>query len=257
MDTYLARLFSLAGKTAVVTGAGRGLGQSMALCLARAGAHVVLCSRSKDQLDETARLIAADGGQSTVQPLDISQPDDVAAVFEQLEQVDIVVNAAAIIERRRAVDLDAATWQRMIDINLSGAFHVARAGARRMLDLGIAGRIVQVASVQADVVLRERVAYTSSKGGMVQMVKSFAYELGDSGITVNAILPGFFKTSLNADLFDESDWHADFVKHLPNGRPGAPEDLDTTLLALVSPASGYTTGSTFIVDGGLTAGIPL
>lgn len=257
MNDYLNSLFSLEGKRAVVIGAGRGLGQGLAVSLARVGAEVVLCARSTEQLEETAALVRSHGGTARIHTIDVSDADAVQRLFDEVGSVDVVVNAAAIIERADAVDLDLAAWHRMIGINLSGAYYVARAAAKSMLKHGIRGSIIQIGSVQATTVLRQRVAYTASKGGIVQMVKSFAYELGEHGIRVNALLPGFFRTAINDDLFQGSDWFDEFVKHVPSGEPGRAEELEAALLYLASPASSYTTGTTVVVDGGLTAGIPL
>ena len=126
-----------------------------------------------------------------------------------------------------------------------------------MVEQGTGGRIIQVGSVQAFRALRHRAGYALSKAAIVQMVRSFAYELGGTGITVNGLLPGFFKTDINHDLFAQEAWFERFKRQVPMLVPGSAEQLDTTLLYLASPASRYTTGTTVSVDGGLIAGIPL
>ena len=259
MSGIIDDLFGLEGTTAVVTGAGKGLGRSAAVALARAGARVVVCARTEQDLRDTAQLIAAAGGVATTHVLDVSDRNRVRALFDQYPRVDIVLNAAAVVHRQQMLTMTDAAWDESLQTNLTGAFFVGRAAAKTMVEHGVEGRIIQMSSVVASVARPTLGAYAASKAGVIQLVQSLAYaRWSRHRITVNAILPGFFATEGYARNFDTpSEWLGQFEEQVPGGLPGQPADLDTTVLYLASRASSYTTGASIVVDGGLTAGIPL
>ena len=257
MTEYLESLFGLAGKRAVVTGAGRGLGKAMAAALASAGAEVVLCARGVAELEATARELSAAGATTLARPLDVSDEDAVRALFDEIGPVDIVVHSAAVYEKSSVLELTGDAWRATTGTNLGGAFYVCSAAARVMAAHGVAGSIVLVASVQAFQALPNRVAYAASKSGMLQLARSFAYELGDRGIRVNCVLPGFFHTESNVERYRDPVFAGKIAAQVPLGRGGDGYELASAVLYFASSASSYTTGTTLVVDGGLTAGLAL
>lgn len=246
--------FDLGGRTAVVTGAGRGLGQGVALGLARAGADLVLLGLPGSQ-DETAQLIGALGRQVAVLDLDISDRDAIARVGGQVlgrGAVDILVNNAGIIEREDTVDLDAHSWTRVIDINLSGSFFLSQCLGRPMVERGH-GKIVSIASLLAFQGGLRVVSYAASKHGVAGLTKALANEWGPHGVQVNAIAPGYMATDNTTALRQDADRAKSILERIPAGRWGTPDDVAGAAVFLSSRAADYVNGHVLAVDGGWLA----
>ncbi len=238
----------LDGRTALVTGASSGLGRHFAGVLAAAGATVVAAARRADRLDSLCAEIEAAGGKATALSLDVTDEKSVAAVFAQVAP-DMVINNAGIAATTKAIDVDVEEWDDIIDTNLKGAFLVAQAAARGMVERGTAGAILNIASVAGMRVANQLAPYSASKAGLIQLTKSLALEWARHGIRVNALCPGYILTEINRDFF-ASDGGVAMIKRIPQRRLGMPADLDGALLLLVSDAGAYITGATLAVDGG-------
>lgn len=241
----------LDGKVALVTGASGGLGRHFAQVLAAAGASVVLAARRVEKLEETARAI---GHGAHAVALDVADAASVTAAFAAAEDaaggpVTIVINNAGIADTRPALDVTPEDWDRVLDTNLSGAFLVAQAAARRMSATRSGGSIVNIASIAGLRPAGAVAAYCASKAGLVHLTKALALEWARHGIRVNALCPGYIETDINADFFATEAGKA-LVKRIPQRRLGRPEELDAPLLLLASDASPYLTGATLAVDGG-------
>ena len=243
--------FDLAGKVALVTGASGGLGCHFARTLADAGARVALAARRKEQLEANVASIGAD--RAIAVALDVTDPASVeralAEVAEQLGPATIVINNSGVTATRSALDLDPDEWDRILDTNLKGAWLVARAAARHLIDAKLPGSIVNIASILGFRVAGHVSAYTASKAALVQLTRALALEWARYRIRVNAIAPGYVETDLNRDFF-ASDAGKAMVARIPQRRLGQLEDLDGPLLLLASDASAYMTGSAIVVDGG-------
>ncbi len=248
-------LFDLTGKVAVVTGARRGLGQAMALALADAGADIV--GIGPHAMEETAREVASRGRAFTGIVADLAMPNDfetlVAEAIAALGRIDILVNTAGIIRRADLLDFSEADWDEVMQINLKSAFFLSKAVARQMMAGGIAGRIVNVASILSFQGGVRVPSYTASKHGIVGLTKLLANELAPHGVTVNAIAPGYMETDNTEALRDDPERMRQLIDRIPVGRFGRSEELATALLFLAAPASGYVTGSVVTVDGGWLA----
>lgn len=246
-------LFSLRGRTALVTGASSGLGRHFAGTLADAGARVVLGARRAEAVEDAASTITARGGDAYAVYLDVRDGTSVNRAFEAAETrfgtVDVLVNNAGVASAARAVEVDEAAWDRVVDTNLKGAWRVARAAAQRMIKAGREGTIINVVSILAFRVAGGVSPYAASKAGLLQLTRAMALELARHRIRVNAIAPGYFTTEMNREFFDGEAGKA-MVKRIPQRRVGEPADLDGALLLLASNASAYMTGSTVVVDGG-------
>ena len=253
---YIASLFSLNSRVALVTGASNGIGRHMAETLARAGAAVVLVARRQVELDAVAKAIQHAGGKAHALTVDLSELDKIpnlaAAAAKPFGNPDILVNAAGINLRSHADTCTPAEWNQTLTLNLSVPFFLAQAlvpamRAKRQ------GNIINIASLQAWRAFENGIAYGASKGGIAQLTRAMAEAWSNDGITANAIAPGFFPTELTAPVFANPDLSARHAKATAIGRNGRLDDLDGATIFLASRASSYITGQIISVDGGYTA----
>lgn len=246
--------FDLHGKCAVVTGAGRGLGQGVALGLAQAGADLVLVGLPGSQ-DSTQEMVADLGRDVQVVDLDVADHDAVEQVGSRItagRQVDILVNNAGIIEREDTVEVSAESWNRVLDINLSGLFFLCQQLGRPMVERGH-GKIVSIASLLAFQGGIRVVSYTAAKHGVAGITKALANEWGPHGVQVNAIAPGYMATDNTTALRADPDRARAILERIPAGRWGSPDDVAGAAVFLSSPAADYVNGHVLVVDGGWMA----
>ncbi len=250
-------LFDLTGKVAIVTGTSRGLGQYFGRALARAGADLVITSRTPDSLEPFKAEVEALGRRAVPLQLDVTDHDSIqrmaAAAQEAYGKVDILVNNAGCNVRKPALDVTWDEWNTVLDTNLRGTFFTAQAVARGMADRGC-GRIINIGSVTCVFGYAGMAPYCASRGGVKQLTMSLADDWGPHGITVNCLAPGWFKTAQNAVLYEDEEWVDYLTDHIPLKRPGKPSDLDGSIVFLASDASEYITGQTLLVDGGISTG---
>lgn len=246
-------LFHLDGKTAIVTGASRGLGRAMGLALAEAGAGIAAVGRDPAALERFGAEVRERGQECLLIPTDIAESNEPQRIVDQTMawkgRVDILVNNAGTVVRSSAIDITAEDWDRVLGLNLTGAFRVAQAVARVMVEQG-SGKIINIGSVNSVLGAREVISYAASKGGILQVTRAMASELGNKGVQVNCILPGYFETDLTEALREDRGRYDRIRRRTPAGRWGQPEDLAGAVVYLASAASDYVTGSTLTVDGG-------
>ncbi|MEU0470836.1 SDR family oxidoreductase [Amycolatopsis sp. NPDC006131] len=242
-------MFDLTGKTAWVTGAGKGLGRTMSLALAAAGARLAVTSRTEQDL----RTLADETGPDTmVLPGSVDDPGFADECVDRIGRVDVLVNCAGISPVfTRSESLGDEDWHRVLRVNLDGTYLCCRAAGRRMLAQG-AGSIVNVSSVHATTGFPRIAAYAASKGGVEALSRVLAVEWADRGVRVNTLAPGYFATDLSEGLVN-SHWGEVIVNAVPQGRIGDASELAGAAVFLASDASSYVTGSTLRVDGGWTA----
>lgn len=253
----MENLFDLSGKVAVVTGTSRGLGQYFGRALAKAGADLVITSRDKSRLTPFKKEIEALGRKALPVQLDVLKQSNieemVRAAIAEYGKIDILVNNAGLNIRHPAAEFPWADWDTVLNTNLKGAFFVAQAVGKTMIERGY-GRIINIGSCTCVFGMEGIGPYCASRGGMLQVSRSLAAEWGRHGITVNVLAPGWFKTEQNKVLYDNKPWLEYITDRIPLGRPGQPNDLDGTVIFLASDASAYVTGQILLVDGGFTTG---
>ena len=250
-------LFSLSGRIAIVTGASRGLGQTFARALARAGADLIITSRTQSALEPIRTEIESLGRRVVALELDVRDQSSILRMAEEAQRafgrLDVLVNNAGCNVRKPAVDVAWDDWNLVLDTNLRGAFFVAQAVAKQMIPRK-AGRIINIGSVTSVFGYAGLGPYGASRGGIRQLTMSLADDWGPHGITVNCLAPGWFKTAQNAVMYEDAEWVAYLVDRIPLRRPGRVEDLEGAVVFLASDASAYITGQTLLVDGGITTG---
>ncbi len=245
--------FSLAGRRALVTGAGRGIGRALALGLAAAGAEVVLAGRPGSS-DGTREELVAAGAVATAVDLDLSRPVDIGPdLLDRLPgPVDVLVNNAGTIARDDTVDVDLAAWSAVVDVNLTSLFLLTRALAGPMLERG-AGKVVNVASLLSFSGGLRVASYAASKHAVAGLTKALANEWAAAGVQVNAIAPGYIETDNTAPLRRDEVRRRSIDDRIPAGRWGRPDDLVGAAVFLSSSASDYVNGHVLVVDGGWMA----
>jgi len=246
----------LAGKVAIVTGSGSGIGQAIAERFALEGANVVVDYRNHiEQANETKAKIESAGGKAIMVKADVSKIADganlVEQAWEQLGGCDILVNNAGIEKNAGFLDVTEADYDAVLDVNLKGAFFLTQAFARRLRDAKKPGAVVNISSVHEDMVFPNFSTYCASKGGMRMVMRDLAVELGPLGITVNNIAPGAINTPINTSLLADKPKLEALLKNIPLGRLGEPGDVAGVAVFLASADGAYVTGSTYFVDGGL------
>ena len=248
------QLFDLTGKVAMVTGANTGIGQGVAVALARAGADIAAVGRSDPA--ETARAVEAAGRRFLSIRADLGSIEPVERVVAEavdgLGRIDILVNNAGIIRRADSIDFTEADWDAVVDTNLKTVFFLSQAAARRMIPAG-GGKIINIASLLSFQGGIRVPSYTASKSGVAGLTKILANEWASKGVTVNAIAPGYFDTNNTEALRADENRNRAILERIPAGRWGQPEDLGGAAVFLASPASDYVNGVVLPVDGGWLA----
>ena len=253
MTPDLADRFSLAGRTAIVTGASGALGTRFAEVLAGAGAAVALAARRTGAMQDLRDRLAGQGARAAVVAMDVTDRASVVAAMAEAESalglIEIVVNNSGIAEPAAALDQPDEDWARVFAVNLDGARRVSVAAARRLVELKRPGAIVNVASILG---LRQGggvTAYAASKAALIQMTRQHALEWARHGIRVNALAPGYIETDINRAYFATDAGRAQ-IRRIPQRRLGRPDELDGSLLLLASEAGSFITGAVLVADGG-------
>ncbi len=243
-------------RVAIVTGASRGIGASIAQTLSGAGAKVVLAARKQEGLEAVAAQITASGGEALSVPCHLGDPEAVrqlvARAVERFGQVDVLVNNAATNPYfGPLIDTEWPAWDKTFEVNVKGYFAASREVARHLQARGAPGSIVNVTSILGTMAGRFQGVYAMTKAAVISMTQTFALELGPDGIRVNAIAPGFIDTRFSSALVSVPEVNAEIVGRTPAGRIGRPEDVAGLALFLASDAASFATGHTYFVDGGM------
>ena len=251
---YLEELFGLKGKVAVVTGGNQGIGRSLAIGLAKAGAQLVILSRS--DASKVIKEIQEAGGDAYHIATDVTIPDQVISAVKEIESrsktIDVLVNNAGIAFHMDALECDTAAFRKLIETDLIGVYTTARAAAEVMIRNKTRGSIINVASVAGHIVTipQYQCAYNTAKAGVIHMTRSLAVEWAEFGIRVNSLSPGYVATDMCIHV--PMDWQEKWAAMTPLGRMANPDEMVPAVLYMASGAASYTTGSESVVDGGYT-----
>lgn len=250
-------LFSVSDQVVLVSGASRGIGKRLAQGFAERGAQVVITGRQQDTLEKTADELSTDEAKVDFVVCDVAKPEDiestVSTVLKRHGRVDTLVNVAGVNKRKRSESYTPEEYDFILDINLKGAFHVAQAVGRHMIERG-SGAQINIDSLNTYAPLKGVVPYAMSKGGLTMMTRGLANEWGDYGVRVNGLAPGMILTDLNRALWAKPHMREWGLNNTPLGRLGEVDDLVGTTVFLASPASAFITGQVLYVDGGMSAG---
>ncbi|HUB29742.1 MAG TPA: SDR family NAD(P)-dependent oxidoreductase [Terracidiphilus sp.] len=246
----------LEGRTAVITGGSRGLGEAMAKALAGAGAQIALVARDRARLDRVRGEIAASGATAEVFAADVTQENDVARLAANVQSrfghAQILINSAGINLRKELTDFTLEEFRSVLDASLISTFLMCRAFVPGMKGTGY-GRVLNMSSIMSHVSLAGRAAYSSAKAALLGLTRALALELATDGITVNGISPGPIGTDMNRTLMNSPELNAQFVANIPVGRWGKVEEIGALACYLCSDAAGFITGTDILIDGGWTA----
>lgn len=249
-------LFQLDGRVAAVTGGTSGLGLSLVLALAKAGADIVPMSRRPERVETAAAEVEKLGRRAVRVTADVNDRGSLEAALKktiaELGRVDILVNCAGTTKRSPSLDVTDEEWSAIIETNLGGTFRACQVFGRQMLERGY-GRIINIASLSAFVGLFEVAAYTASKAAVAGLTRALAVEWSGRGVNVNAIAPGVYRTALNSDLLDGTERGREFLLRTPMQRFGKTEELGGACVFLASEASSFVSGEVLVVDGGFLA----
>jgi len=249
-------LFNLRDKVALVTGAGKGLGKSMALALSESGAHVVVVSRTLSEIEATAREIQENGVKSLPIALDVTKEEDVVRMVEtilrEFQTIDILVNNVGTFIGGPLVELSLGDWHKMLEINLTSTYLCSKVVGKHMVEKQ-KGKIINTSSALGVFGARDSGAYCASKGGVIQLTKALAIEWAKYNINVNSIAPYALETDMTRTMLEDEKVKKAILSKIPLKRIGQPADLSGAVVFLASKASDYITGQVIFVDGGFSA----
>ena len=246
----------LENKVAVVTGSSLGIGRAIAVAFGREGASVAINYRSHpDEGDQAVQEIEKAGGKAISVKADVSEPEEVKGLIQKTVQefgrLDVMVNNAGIEQKFPFLETPLDVWEKVISVNLTGVWIGCQEAARQMVSQGDGGRIINVSSVHEDLPMPTNSPYCAAKGGLRMLMRTIAVELAPHSITVNNIAPGAVETPINRNLDEHPGQRQVLLSEIPLGRIGQPEEIASLAVYLASDASSYSTGSTFVVDGGM------
>jgi len=247
----------LDSRVAIITGADSGIGRAIAIQFAQEGATVVVnYAHAQDKAEQVQQIIEQNHGKAFVIQADVSQYQQatglIAQAVEHFDRVDIMVNNAGMEIHSSFLDVTEEQWDRVISVDLKGAFFCAQAAAREMVKRKTAGRIINISSVHEDIAMPQNAPYCCAKGGLRMMTRTISIELAPYNITVNNIAPGAVHTPIDADVEADPEKMAALLKEIPLHRMGQPEEIAKLALYFATDASAYVTGSTYVIDGGLS-----
>ena len=245
-------MFRVDGKTALVVGAGSGIGEAAAHSLAAFGAKVICADINQDGAEQTATTIKGNGRKADAIPLDMRSGESIDTLFNTVGPIDILVSTPSINVRKPMLDLSEDEFSRVVDLNLKGTFLLMQKAGQGMAERGN-GSIIVFSSIRSQVVEPGQGVYAATKAGAVQMVRALAAELAPKGVRVNAIGPGVVETPLTAQIKSHPDWYNAYANRNAMGRWAQPQEIAGAVVYLASDASSYVTGTILFVDGGWTA----